>query len=113
MVTADVLRHRIVHVLGLLVLQLHRDDRQAVEKEAEIRALAALDEQFRNKGDPVLGVESVGDALAGAGFGEVEFEVVTAHAQAAAEDRPQGAAANLLAQCLENLVAGVAAVVLF
>ena len=85
-VAGDVLGDGVVHVLVGLVLQLHRDDGQAVEKEAEVWALRPFDDQLRDEGDPVLAVKLVGDALAGARLGEIEFEVVSAHTQAGADD---------------------------
>ena len=51
------LRHRVVHVLIGLVLQLQRHDGQAVEEEYEINLLVRLPEiEMRPERDAVLGV---------------------------------------------------------
>ncbi len=51
------LRHRVMHVLILLVLDLQRDDGQAVEEEDEVDFLVGLAEvEVRTEGDAVLAV---------------------------------------------------------
>jgi len=112
-VTSGVLGDGIVHILIFFVLQLHRDDGQTIEEKPEIKPIVTPDNQLGNEGDPVFGIKNVGHALAGAGPGEIEFDITAAHAEAGADDRPQRAALQLLTQGLENFVAGVITIVLF
>ena len=57
MVTGGELRHGVMHVLVLLVFQLHRHDGQAIEKEHEINLLIGLAKvEVRAKSDAVLSV---------------------------------------------------------
>ena len=64
------LRHGVMHVLVLLVLQLQRHDGQAVEEEDEINLLVRFAEvEMRAEGDAVLAVLLRGGALGGARLG--------------------------------------------
>ena len=66
------LRHGVMHVLILLVLQLQRHDGQAVEEEDEIDLLVRLAEiEMRPEGDAVLVVLLGRGALGGARLGIV------------------------------------------
>ena len=106
------LRHGVMHVLVLLVLQLQRHDGQAVEEEDEINLLVGLAEvEMRAEGDAVLAVLLGGGALGGAGLGVVEPELQPAHLQPVAQDHPERRVLQFLAQRLEHLVPRVRAVV--
>ena len=106
------LRHGVMHVLVLLVLQLQRHDGQAVEKEDEINLLVGLAEvEMRAEGDAVLAVFLGGGALGGAGLGIEEPELQPAHLQPVAQEHPERRVLQFLAQRLEHLVPRVRAVV--
>ena len=106
------LRHRVMHVLVLLVLQLQRHDGQAVEEEDEVDLLIGLAEvEVRTEGDAVLAVLLGGGALGGARLGVVKPELQPAHLQAVAQDHPERRVLQLLAQGPKHLVARVRAVV--
>ena len=64
------LRHGVMHVLVLLVLDLQRHDGQAVEEEDEVNLLVGLAEvEVRAEGDAVLWVARVRGALRERGLG--------------------------------------------
>ncbi len=106
------LRHGVMHVLILLVLQLQRHDGQAVEEEDEINLLVRLAEvEMRAEGDAVLGVLLGGGARGGARLGIEEPELQPAHLQAVAEQHPERRVLQFLAQRLEHLVPRVRAVI--
>ena len=106
------LRHGVMHVLVLLVLQLQRHDGQAVEEEDEINLLVRVAEvEMRAEGDAVLGVLLGGGARGGAGLGIEEPELQPAHLEPVAEQHPQRRVLQFLAQRLEHLVPRVRAVI--
>ena len=106
------LRHGVMHVLVLLVLQLQRHDGQAVEEEDEIDLLVRLAEvEMRPEGDAVLAVLLGGGALGGARLGIEEPELQPAHLQPVAEEHPERRVLQFLAQRPEDLVPRVGAVV--
>jgi predicted flavoprotein YhiN len=62
-----------------------------------IGPLAVPDHQLGDKGDAVFLVQDIGHALTGTRPGEVEFEIVPAHAETAADDGPQRPAGQFVA----------------
>ena len=107
------LRHRVMHVLIGLVLQLQRHDGQAVEEEDEINLLVGFAEvEMRAEGDAVLGVFLGGGAGGGARLGIEEPELQSAHLEAVAQQHPKRRVLQFLAQRLEHLVPRVRAVII-
>jgi hypothetical protein len=107
------LRHRVVYVLILFVLQFQRHNRQAVEEEDEINFLVRLAEiEVRAEGDAVLVVLLAGDALARAWLGVIEPEFQPAYLQPVADEQPERRMLQLFAQSAKHLVPRVFAVIL-
>ncbi len=89
MVASGELRDGIMHVLVLLVFQLQRDNRQAIEEENKINLLISLAEvEMRAKGDTILAVFTGGSTFAGTGLGVVEPEFQPAHLQPVTQEHP-------------------------
>ena len=89
-IPVSVLFHSIMHGLVFLVLELHGQNGQTVQKYAEIGPFASLDDQFWYKSDSILTVMHIGDTLAGAGFWIIEFELQPPHGEAMPDDQPRG-----------------------
>ena len=107
------LRHRVVHRLVFLMLQLQRHDGQAVEEENEINLLLGIAEiEVRAKGDAVLAVILGGGTMDRTRLGVIQAQLQRTHLQAAAQQHPQRRVLQRLAQRLEHLIARVGAVVI-
>lgn len=106
------LRHGVMHVLVGLVLQLQRHDGQTVEIEDEINLVVRIAEvKMRAEGDAVLGVFGGGGTRGGARFRIKEPELQPAHWQALTKQHPERRVLQFLAQCLEDFLSRVRAVI--
>jgi len=106
------LRHRVMHRLVLLVLQLQRHDGQAIQEQDEVDFLVGVAEvKMRAKAEAVLAVLLHGGALGGTRPGVEQPELQPAHLETAAQQHPQRRVRQGIAQRLEYLLARIAAVI--
>ena len=106
------LRHRVMHVLIGLVLQLQVHDGQAIEEEYEINLLIRFPKiEMRAEGDAVLGVFLGGGTGCGTRLGIKEPELQSAHLEAVAHEHPKRRALQFLAHRLEDFIPRVRAVI--
>ena len=116
MVAPSILSHRVVYVLVLLVLQLQRDDGQAVEEEDEIDLVVVTrpnhaEVEMRPERDAVLGVLGHCRAAGRTRRGIEQPELEPAHLQPMAQQHPQRRAIQLSAQRTEHFIPRIGAVV--